>query len=52
MSTSASASQLDASRTTSTGVSGEFDPDLEVVIRIAEAVGVKLSELFAEPTYN
>jgi DNA-binding XRE family transcriptional regulator len=31
---------------------GELDPDLEVVTRIAEAVGVKLSELFAEPTYN
>jgi transcriptional regulator with XRE-family HTH domain len=31
---------------------GEIDPDLEVVTRIAQAVGVRLSELFAEPTYN
>lgn len=31
---------------------GELDPDLDVVTRIAEAVGVRLSELFAEPTYN
>jgi transcriptional regulator with XRE-family HTH domain len=31
---------------------GEVDPDLGVVTRIAQAIGVRLSELFAEPTYN
>jgi transcriptional regulator with XRE-family HTH domain len=31
---------------------GEVDPDLEVITRIAQAVGVRLSELLAEPTYN
>lgn len=31
---------------------GEIDPDLEVVTRIAQAIGVRLSELFADPTYN
>jgi DNA-binding phage protein len=31
---------------------GELDPDLEVVAQIAQAIGVKLSELLAEPMYN
>ena len=31
---------------------GEVDPDLDVVTRIAQAIGVRLSELLAEPTYN
>jgi transcriptional regulator with XRE-family HTH domain len=31
---------------------GEADPDLDIVTRIAQAVGVRLSELFADPTYN
>jgi transcriptional regulator with XRE-family HTH domain len=31
---------------------GEVDPDLEVVTRIAKAIGVRLSELFVEPMYN
>ena len=31
---------------------GEFDPDLELVDRIAQAVGVTASELIAEPDYN
>jgi transcriptional regulator with XRE-family HTH domain len=31
---------------------GEFDPDLEVVYRIAHAVGVSASELIAEPEYH
>lgn len=32
--------------------SGEFDPELEIVDRIAQAVGVTASELIAEPDYN
>jgi hypothetical protein len=32
--------------------SGEADPDLDVVTRIAQAIGVRLSELFADPVYN
>ena len=32
--------------------SGKLDPDLDVVYRIAEAVGVMASELLAEPEYN
>jgi transcriptional regulator with XRE-family HTH domain len=31
---------------------GEVDPDLAVVTRIAQALGVRPSDLFAEPTYN
>ena len=31
---------------------GSFDPDIEVVGRIAQAVGVTASELIAEPQYN
>jgi DNA-binding XRE family transcriptional regulator len=31
---------------------GEVDPDLDVVTRIAQVVGVRLSELFADPMYN
>jgi len=31
---------------------GEFDPDLDLVDRIAQAVGVTSSELIAEPEYN
>lgn len=31
---------------------GELDPDLDVVTRIAQAIGVRLSDLFAAPTYN
>jgi transcriptional regulator with XRE-family HTH domain len=31
---------------------GEFDPDLDLVDRIAQAVGVTSSELIAEPDYN
>ncbi|EDM78364.1 hypothetical protein PPSIR1_05931 [Plesiocystis pacifica SIR-1] len=31
---------------------GEFDPDLDLVHRIAHAVGVTSSELLAEPNYN
>lgn len=31
---------------------GEFDPDLDLVARIAEAVNVTASELIAEPNYN
>ncbi|WP_106392533.1 helix-turn-helix transcriptional regulator [Enhygromyxa salina] len=31
---------------------GEIDPDLDVVYRIAQAVGVTGSELIAEPNYN
>jgi transcriptional regulator with XRE-family HTH domain len=32
--------------------SGEFDPDLDLVDRIAQAVGVTASELIAEREYN
>lgn len=31
---------------------GDVDPDLGVVTRIAQAIGVRLSELFTEPTFN
>lgn len=33
-------------------LTGEFDPDLELVDRIAQALGVTASELIAEPDYN
>jgi DNA-binding phage protein len=32
--------------------SGEFDPDLDVITRIAQALGIRLSELLADPMYN
>jgi transcriptional regulator with XRE-family HTH domain len=32
--------------------SGEYDPDLELVGRIAESLGVTASDLFAEPDFN
>jgi transcriptional regulator with XRE-family HTH domain len=33
-------------------LAGDFDPDLELVDRIAQALGVTASELIAEPDYN
>lgn len=32
--------------------SGEFDPDLELLGRIAESLGVTASDLLAEPAFN
>jgi transcriptional regulator with XRE-family HTH domain len=31
---------------------GEFDPDVDVITRIAQTLGVRVSELLAEPTFN
>ncbi|PRQ02027.1 helix-turn-helix domain-containing protein [Enhygromyxa salina] len=31
---------------------GDFDPDLDLVGRIAEVLGVTASDLLAEPDYN
>ncbi len=33
-------------------LSGELDPELELLDRIAKALGVTASELIDEPTYN
>ena len=33
-------------------VAGTFDPDLELVDRLAQAVGVTASELITEPEFN
>lgn len=33
-------------------LAGELDPDLEIVDRIAKALGVTASELIDEPVYN
>ncbi len=33
-------------------LTGEFDPDLDLVDRIAQALGITASALIAEPEYN
>ena len=32
--------------------SGDYDPDLELIRRIAESVGIAVSALFTEPDFN